>query len=150
MASVDPDYDLVIETYSALWPRFAKFGFGRLTEPECVILCTWQFVCEVNNGGLHQFFANPSGQFAEETMAALEKARMPFAASLLRRALAAFPAPAKDQEARSGQLRALPESVRRDLFDELTAAFFNSAEDAYALQAEYVRQNRKEFLASRQ
>jgi hypothetical protein len=146
---VDPDYDLVIETYSALWPRFAQFGFSGLTEPERVLLCTWQFVCEVNNGGFHQFFTNPSGAFAAETVAALEQARMPHAASLLRRALTAFPAPAKEQEARCWQLCGLPDSIQRDLFDKLTAAFSDSAEDPYALQADYVRRNRGQFLASR-
>jgi hypothetical protein len=69
MASVDPDYDLVIETYSAIWPRYEKLGFEKLTEQEQTIFCTWQFVCEVNNGRIHQFFFNPSGEFNNRTTA---------------------------------------------------------------------------------
>ena len=148
MASVDPDYDLVIDTYTAIWPRFEKLGFDTLTEPERVIFCTWQFVCEVNNGGFHQFFLNPFGEFAGETLSALEKVQMPYAASLLGRALAAFPIPAKDHKIRYSQLLSLPKSVQDDLFNELTGAFFDSPENAYLLQADYVRRNRKEFLES--
>lgn len=129
MASVDPEYDLVIQTFSAICPRYEKLGFEQLAEPERVIFCTWQFVCEVNNGGFHQFLKNPSGVFAEEAVLALEKVEMPFAASLLRRALAAFPGTPGDF----------------DLLNELTEAFFDSAEDAYELQATYVRRHRDGF-----
>src|SRR4051794_18806107 len=104
MASVDPDYDLAIEAYTATWPRYENLGFGNLTEQERTIFWTWQFVCEVNNGGIHQFFFNPSGEFAVETVGALEDVQMPYAASLLRRALAAFPDPPKDHRTRAEKL----------------------------------------------
>jgi len=146
----DPDYDSVINAFSRIWRRHEKLGFENLTEPEKVIFCTWQFVCEVNNGGFHQYFSNPSGEFAAENVAALEKVEMIHAASLLRRALAAFPdnTPAKDHELRYEQLRSMPDSVQRELFDELTAAFFASTEDPYALQADYIARNRNEFIGS--
>jgi len=149
MASVDPDYDLAIETYSAIWPRYQQLGFDCLTEQERTIFCTWQFVCEVNNGGIHQFFFNPSGEFASETVAALEKVQMPFAASLLRRALSAFQEPAKDHRTRAQQLRSLPMNVQDDLFNELTGDFFDSSENAYVLQADFIRNNRVCFPGSR-
>lgn len=141
MASVDPDYDLAIATFSAIWPRYEKLGFENLTEQERTIFCTWQFVCEVNNGGIHQFFFNPSGKFARETVPALENVQMPYAASLLTRALTAFPDPAKDHRTRARQLESLPKSVQDELFNELTGQFFDSAENAYVLQADYVREN---------
>jgi len=145
---MNPDYDLVIDTYTQTRPRYQGVDFDKLTEPERVLFCTWQFVCEVNNGGFYQFFLNPSGEFAVETAEALDKIPMPAAAALLRRALAAFPngTPAKDDDARYDQLEALPTKVREDLFDELTRTFSDSAEQPYALQAEYVRRNQKEFL----
>lgn len=110
MASVDPHYDLAIEAYSDVWPRYEKLGFDGLTEQERTIFCSWQFVCEVNNGGIHQFFNNPSGEFARETVGALEMVQMPFAASLLKRALTAFPEPAKDHRTRVQQLWSLPKT----------------------------------------
>jgi hypothetical protein len=146
MSSIDPDYDLVIETFTAIWPRVTKSGFQQLSDAEKVILCTWRFVCEVNNGGFHQFFFNSSGAYAVETVSALESVQMPFAASLLRRALAAFPDPAKDEQVRYQQLISLPAIVQHDLFDELSAAFFDSGEDAYGLQAEFIRAHREGFI----
>ena len=146
MGSVDPDYDLAIETYTAIWPRYEKLGFENLTEQERTIFCTWQFVCEVNNGGFHQFFFNPSGEFAVETVDALDRVQMPFAASLLRNALAAFPDPPKDHRTRAEKVVSLPTNVQDDLFNALTADFFDSPENAYARQADYVRKNREGFL----
>src|SRR5262245_47964956 len=107
--SVDP-YEAVIRTYSAIWPRYMALGFDGLTGAEKTLFCAWQFVCEVNNGGFRQFFANPSGEFATETVPALETVSMPHAASLLRMALAAFPneVPAKDRGLRWEEVRALP------------------------------------------
>jgi hypothetical protein len=142
MNGSDPGYDLAIGTYSAICPRYEKLGFKKLTEQERTLFCTWQFVCELNNGGIHQFFFNASGEFAMETVDALERVQMPHAASLLRRELAAFPAPPKDHGTRAEQLASLPKSVQDDLFDELTADFFDSPENAYVLQADYVRRNR--------
>ena len=144
----DGDYDLVIETFTDICQRYEKFGFDNLTEPERVIFCTWQFVCEVNNGGIHQFFNNPSGEFAVETVFALEQVQMPHAASLLRRALAAFPRPDKNHETRASQLGALPANIQDDLFNKLTTDFFDSPEDPYALQADFVRRNQKDFPKS--
>lgn len=142
MSSVDPNYDLVAAAFTAIWGRYARVGFSYLSEIERVIFCTWQFVCEVNNGGMHQFFKNPSGEFAVETLSALEDVEMPYAASLLCRALVAFPNPSKVQDVRLQQLLSLPSWVQHDLFDELTRDFFDSSEDAYGLQADYVRRNR--------
>lgn len=141
------DYDLAIRAFGAAWNRFERSGMESLTEPERVIFCTWQFVCEVNNGGFHQYFTNPAGDFAHITVAALEKAEMPFAASLLRQALAAFPpgAPSKDQTTRFDEVRRLPHAIQHALFDRLDGEFYNSAEDPYRLQAEYVRRNAGQF-----
>jgi hypothetical protein len=44
MASPDPDSDLAIDTYDAIWQRNEQLGFEKLTEPERVIFCAWQFV----------------------------------------------------------------------------------------------------------
>jgi hypothetical protein len=146
MASVDPDYDLAIETYSAIWTRYEQLGFDKLTEQERTIFCTWQFVCEVNNGGFHLFLFNPSGEFAQETVVALENVQMHIAASLLKRVLRALPDPAKDHQTRARQLVSLPQNIQDELFKKLTEEFFDSQENAYTLQADYVRKNPGSFL----
>jgi hypothetical protein len=147
---VDPDYDLAIRTFTDIWPRYQRLGFQNLTEPEQVIFCTWPFGCEVNNGGFHQFFTNPSGEYAVETVAALEKVQMPFAASVLRRALAGFPnhQPEKDHDRRNKQVWSLPPEIQDDLFDKLTGEYNDSSEDPYLLQANYIRAHRADFIGS--
>src|SRR5262245_5277895 len=87
LASIDPDYDLVIGTYTAIWPQYERAGLGSLTRAERVVFLAWQFVGEVNNGGIRQFLSNPSGAHAAETPAVLVEVGMPYAASLLTRAL---------------------------------------------------------------
>lgn len=148
--SIDPDYDLTIKTFTDIWPRYVKLGFHNLTEPEQVIFCTWPFDCEVNNGGFHQYFNNSSGELAVETVAALEKVKMPFAASLLRRALAGFPnhRPEKDHDRRIKQLWSLPPEIQNELFNELTGQYFDSSEYQYLLQANYIRTHRGDFPGS--
>ena len=34
VASLDPDYDLAIGTYSAIWPRYERSGLGGLRRAE--------------------------------------------------------------------------------------------------------------------
>jgi hypothetical protein len=43
----------------------------------------------------------------------------------------------------------LPKSVQDDLFNELTGDFFDSPENAYVFQGDYVRNNRECFPGSR-
>jgi hypothetical protein len=130
VASLDPDYDLAIGTYTAIWPRYERAGLDALTRPERAVFLAWQFVGEVNNGGLRQFLCNPSGAHAAETPAALDEVGMPHAAALLARALAAggppwFPCSAA--------------------LDALTDEFFGSPEDPYELLASYVRRHSQEL-----
>jgi uncharacterized protein DUF4375 len=144
----DP-YDGVIGVFTAIWSRFEKVGFSELTEPEKVIFCAWQFVCEVNNGGIRQYFANPSGEFAAETVFALEEVGMPRAAGILRRAIATFAdhRVPKDHDVRFRSLKAMPVAVRDEMFDALTSGFFASPEDPYALQWDYITRHSQDLPA---
>lgn len=142
MTDIDPDYDVAIDAYSEVYSAYDKRGFDQLTERERTIFCVWQFVGEVNNGGFRQFLSNPSGEFTSETLEALERIRMPFAASLLKRALMYLPPLAKDHGTRLQQVHSLASEIQVDLLNELTGNFFNSTEYPYALLAEYVREGR--------
>jgi len=132
LASLDPGYDLVIGTYTAIWPRYERAGLSGLTRPECAVFLAWQFVCEVNNGGFRQFLSNPSGAYAAETPAVLKEVSMPHADSLLMRALAA-----------GGP----PWSSCSEALDALSDEFFGSSENPYELLASYVRRNSHELPA---
>lgn len=144
----DP-YDGVIGVFTSIWSRFEKVGFSGLTEPEKVIFCTWQFVCEVNNGGIRQYFANPSGGLAGETVSALEQVGMPRAAGILRRAITAFAdhTVPRDHDMRYRSLKAMPAVVGDEMFDALTSEFFASPEDPYELQWDYISRHSQELPA---
>jgi hypothetical protein len=130
VASTDPDYDLSIGTYTAIWPRYERDGLNGLTRSERAVFLAWPFVCEVNNGGFHQFLCNPSGLHAAETPVALDEVGMPHAATLLRRAMA------------TGGPPWLPCS---EALNALTDEFFGSSENPYELLASYVRRYSQEL-----
>ena len=64
----------------------------RHPKPVQVALCLHRLESEVNNGGFHQFFLNPSGQFLPQTLEALEAiGALKTRHLLLQAALVAFP-----------------------------------------------------------
>ena len=132
LSSLDPDYDLVIGTYTAIWPRYEQEGVSGLRGAERAVILAWQFVGEVNNGGFLQFLSNTSGAYAAETPAVLAEVSMLHAASLLIRALAA-----------GGP----PWSPCSEALDALSDEFFGSPENPYALLASFVRQHSGELPA---
>lgn len=126
MASLDPDYDLVIGTYTAIWQRYERAGLGGLTGAERSVFLAWQFVAEVNNGGFRQFLTNPSGGHARETPTALTDVGMPQAAFLLRQAL---------------------DGLGHSELAALSDAFFGSPENPYEILASYVHRHRGDLPA---
>jgi len=146
---MDP-YEGVIKVFTAVWDRYEELGFTDLSEPEQIIFCTWQFVCDVNNGGFRQYLINPAGEFAAEGVAALEAVGMPRAAALLRRALAVVPNQKvpKPHETRSRAIGSLPAAINEGYFQQLTDEFFASPEDPYALQWDYITRHRLKFPKS--
>jgi hypothetical protein len=101
---------------------------------------------EANNGGFDQFFANSSGDTAQETVKALETIGARAAADIVRRAIATFPggAPAADREERLDQLDAAGEE-REGLWDALDQEFYSYPDDLAALMRRYVQAHRAEF-----
>ena len=144
----DP-YDGVVGVFTAICRRIEQVGFSTLTEPEKVIFCAWQFVCEVNNGGVRQYFANSSGEFAAETVSALEEVGMPRAAGILRRAVATFAdhKVPRDHDVRFRSLKAMPVAIRDEMIHALTCDFFASPEDPYQLQWDYITRHSQDLPA---
>jgi hypothetical protein len=130
VASLDPDYELSVRTYTAIWRRYERAGLDGLTPPARAVFLAWQFVGEVNNGGFRQFLCNPTGSHAPESPAALDEVGMPHAANLLRQTLEAGAPPW------------LPYS---EILDAFTNEFFRSPENPYELIANYVRRHSKEM-----
>ena len=94
-----------------------KLGNGGLSHAEHVIADVMGVETEVMNGGLHQFFFNPAGDRAVETIAALREIGATAPAAIVAEACARCPdgAPAPDRPARQRQLEALAFGAFRDL-----------------------------------
>jgi hypothetical protein len=58
---------------------------------ERTVYFVYQYLAEVQNGGVHQFFFNPSGDHAPEIVTALREIGVPEQASLLEEGIAMFP-----------------------------------------------------------
>jgi len=92
-------------------------------------LCIISFQGEVNNGGMHQYLLNSSGDLARETPKVLQRIGAGVAAELLERANAYFgpDGPPTDRELRIEQLCNLAEENQQEIHD-LTGEFY-AAED---------------------
>jgi hypothetical protein len=103
------------------------FGLRHLMRWPC--LCVMYFQSELNNGGMHQYLLNSSGDFAKETPEVFRRIGAHEAARILDEANAFFgPAgPPADQEARRAALLAFPKNVEDRIY-ELSEEFYN-AED---------------------
>jgi hypothetical protein len=101
---------------------------------------------EVSNGGLHQFFINPTGVLAPEARDAFERVGFRVTAAVLAEAMAFFGNPyPREQEIRATRLEAIPGKTREkwDPFLALTEQFYKTlgpkhtpffnALDSYAL-----------------
>jgi hypothetical protein len=66
-------------------------GFELLTATEQVFHTVWWFEAELNNGGFDQFFFNSRGNYAAQTIAALERIGASTTANIVKRACAMFP-----------------------------------------------------------
>ena len=112
LSGKDP-YDVVSDAYRYCMDKCAWMPSGLADGAVRDVLLCVLFEDEVLNGGVGQFFANGSGDMAQETVLALERIGNARAAGLLKEALRSFPggqAP-KDREARNAQM---------DDFDEAT------------------------------
>ena len=114
-------------------------GFASLTEAEAGLLGIYWFVAETNNGGVHQFFFNDSGQFAVAALGYLEQIGAAKTASILGRAIALFPGGKvpTDQEERREVLETMGDQGIS--FGPLTNELFKCGEDVNEFHVAYAR-----------
>lgn len=136
-------FEYVLAASDAAIGKYLADGLHGLTEVERTVCAVWIVDSEVNNGGFDQYFFNSSGDIYPEVPDALERIGAPRAASLARRAIAAFPSgqPALENFARQDQLLSLTEQ-NDAFFEELDQAWYTEIEDLEALLASYLRTKR--------
>jgi hypothetical protein len=124
------------ELYKAIWARhfpteeadpdeFWRRVFA-MSQGECAFVLTNVFFCEVNNGGLDQFFDNSGFQRAHETVEALRLCGLAGAGDFLGRAItiAEIPYP-------------LPSDYEYDYDEERSAALRNLDTEYYRSKADH-------------
>ena len=111
------------------WATLRQGGVDALSRLQRDALCIMNFQGEINNGGMHQYLFNSSGDFARETPDVLRRIGATVPAALLDRANAYFgpEGPPISRDLRMEQLLALPEDKQQEIHN-LTKEFFD-AED---------------------
>jgi len=130
------DHAAVINSCDA---KGRQHGFAALSEVErTVVLVSWASF-EIELGGLSSFYFNDAGDYAVETVAALEAVGAYRGAEALRRANSLFPdgAPGRTQDARGEAWLSLVKS-RDDPLGELDSEFYAEDPDVFSRLCDYV------------
>jgi len=116
------------------WDTLHNRGVAALSRLQRDAMCVSYFQAEINNGGLHQYLFNSSGEFARETPDVFRRIRAELAAAIVEEANAFFgPAgPPADLETRREELLAFPESVEERI-DELGDEFYDAEDQGLSL-----------------
>jgi hypothetical protein len=119
-----------LERFNAgYWQTLEDGGVPALSRLQRGALCIMSFQGEINNGGMHQYLLNSSGDFAQEAPEVMRRIGADAAAVILEKANSYFgpDGPPIDREPRMDRLLALPENVQKEIHD-LTDEFYD-AED---------------------
>jgi hypothetical protein len=121
-------------------PKEEAIGYSELSERERTVFNVSWLDTEVNNGGFHQFFWNPSGDRTSDTLRSLAMIGAEYTKSLLQRACEAFPAGQLevDQRARHVQLDQLSDD-QVAVLDKISDAYGDRDERVMALLLAYWR-----------
>ena len=124
-------------------PDHAMQVFASLPKGFKVIYATWLVESEVMNGGFHQYFWNPSSEFAEITAPALQAIGDPVAADIMIQALKTANAelPVMATYMKQGTLLAFSESAKRSALKVYDAPFSVRAMGFSALRVRYAREH---------
>ena len=130
-----PDLFAVSETVFA---KVQSVSFDSLTPAEQTFHVVWSFEAELNNGGFDQFFFNSAGDYAPQTIAALEQIGASSGADILRRACALFPGgmPNPRRDVRQDQLENITDQ-NEAAFEKLDAEFYAYPDDISGLLCSY-------------
>lgn len=117
-------------TIDRIVPMALEHGLAGLSPAERVVLLVWTYSFSVDNGGHASFFYNSYGEFAHETVVALEDVGASAYARILGRAIQQFPDGKVPQglDARNDALNALPDDCN-EVFERLDADYYLQGSD---------------------
>ena len=139
--------DVILGIGGLLWDKSKNDeNFESLNQFEKNVLFIEMLEGQVNNGGFDQYFFNSSGEYAHETLTALEQVGATNAAELLEQAINAFPELPipKDTEQRRELMDDLPERIS-NTWDQLDNRFYEYPDNIGGLTIAYVKRNKSHF-----
>ncbi len=128
------------------WELMNKDGFSALKPAQKPYLAVMMFDGEVNNGGLFQYFFNPSGDYWPEALAGFEAMESKDCLGIIREAVGKFgkDGPHQDREQRQEQLAKLQRKSKA-VFDSLDDRYYKSKEVLEVMAKRYVLKNPEAF-----
>ncbi len=116
------------------WRTLHGPGVASLSRLQRDALCVMNFQAELNNGGVHRYLLNSSGDFAHETPEVFRRMGADEAARILEEANASFGpgGPSMDRELRMAALLALPKDAE-DRIDALSKEFYDAEDHGLSL-----------------
>ena len=105
------------------------------------------YAADIGNGGHSQFFMNPVGAYANETLAALNELGLQDVHDILSRAVAVFPGSQvpKDWKERNDLVEGFSDDVFA-LWSQLTREFYSVDSDCWPLLQRYLQDHESELL----
>jgi hypothetical protein len=147
LLNLEDETETVIQIGELLWEKSKNDNdFESLNEYEKNVLFIEMLEGQVNNGGFDQYFFNSTGEYAHETLKALEEIKANQIAEILNSAIKAFPTLPipKDTEQRRELMEDIPKNIS-ETWDKLDDEFYEYPENLAGLVIEYVKTNKKEF-----
>src|SRR5262245_1824131 len=116
------------------WRTLHGPGVGSLSRLQRDALCVLNLQAELNNGGMHQYLLNSSGDFAQETPEVFRRIGADEAARILEEANSFFgdSGPPTDREARRAGLLALSKNAE-DRIHALSTEFYDTEDRGLSL-----------------
>ncbi len=118
----------------------------ELSNPQKTFHYIQELLREVDNGGFNQYFINYSGDYAMDTVEALNAIGAYKTAILVQAAIDQFPGSdvPQDRDERVELVEKIEETAN-PIWDELDQKFFLSEDDLNALNIEFIKKHRNEF-----
>jgi hypothetical protein len=113
----------------------------KFSKPQKYVFAMFWYMCEVSNGGHHQFYYNSTGIVWEDALEGFGEAGFFELQEIVKESAKRLGGnPSKDREERMKQL----ENLQPD-FDDLDDSFYELEEKIYDVLRDYIKKNRQAF-----
>lgn len=145
--------EVIFDNLSDKIPRDYRKEYEYITtqfnSSQQAIYISWWFDAEVNNGGLNQYYANPSGQYAKMLPQLLQKMNAIKLVELTERANSIYKSNHKQiTEDQDGTIAGFSKSYENNPLNDLDAEYYDLYEEEYLYkkQIEFIRANKDDFV----